>query len=73
MKDIHISLDRGAQGENKARVHQPNDPMTSLVIPDSAAAELSSHTQAQHTHMHTKPSGDTCLCQIKSFLERDGI
>lgn len=71
MKDIHISLDRGSQEENKPRVHQPNDPMTSLVIPDSDTAELSSHTQ--HTHMHTKPSGDSCLSQIKSFLERDGI
>ena len=51
MKDVHIFLDRGVQGENKPSVHQTNDPMTSLVILDSPAVELSSHTHT-HTHMH---------------------
>ena len=49
MKDVHIFLHRGVQGENKPSVHQTNDPMTSLVILDSLAVELSSHTRMHMT------------------------
>ena len=57
MKDVHIFLDRGVQGENKPTVHQTKDLMTSLVILDSPAVESHSltHTHAHtHTHTHTR-------------------
>ena len=66
MKDVHIFLDRGVQGENKPSVHQTNDPMTSLVILDSPAVELSSHT---HTHTHAHDHQETLAqAKLNNFL-----
>lgn len=53
-KDFQILLEREAKEENKASVHQPGNPMMSLMIPDSLAAELSSHTHLKKKERERK-------------------